>query len=216
MSEIKNVSHVDDSDIDEILGRTPPREHLSSILSHVENCSDCKIRVESVRSLYGSLSDLPREGNVPVSVRRQLIRGPGRSSLELSGWALRIAAAAAFFAAGMAVQHWTQPIANRTTTEHRSGLEGSIPDATLAVQQTGTEYVAALARLNSSFEARPQDHRLSALGREVVMSTLLGAATEAARNAGRDSMAVNAASAVRSARQNAINAQHLNLQGTEN
>jgi hypothetical protein len=215
MSEIKNVSHVDDAGIDEILARTPPGEKLSSILTHVESCKDCRIRVERVRSLYGALSGLPREGDVPASVRQRLRRVPERNSI-LYGRAMRIAAAAALFAAGMAVQSWIHAIRNPTAIEQPPGFGANIPDATLAVQRAGSEYVAALARLNASLDARPDARRQSALGREVVMSTLLGAATEAARNTDHDPMAVSAASAVRSARQNAINSQNLDLRRTEN
>jgi hypothetical protein len=216
MSEIKNVSHVDDADIDEILGRTPPGEKLSSLLTHMESCNDCRIRVERVRSLYGALSALPREGDVPASVRQKLQRVPERNSPILYGRAMRIAAAVALFAAGMAAQSWIHAIRNPIVIEQPPGFGANIPDATLAVQRAGSEYVAALAKLNASVDARPDDRRQSALGREVVMSTLLGAATEAARNTDHDPMAVSAASAVRSARQNAIDSQHLNLRRTEN
>jgi hypothetical protein len=216
MNEIKSLAHLDDSDIDEILGRTPPGERLSGIQTHVESCKDCRTRVERVRSLYGALSKLPRDGSVPDSIHGQLLRAPKRKSLMLPGGAMKIAAAAVLFATGMAVQSWTHAIRNPTTAEQPSSFGGSIPDATLAVQNAGTEYVAALARLNASFDARPQDRRKNALGREVAMSTLLGAVTEVARNADRDSMAVHAANAVRSARQSAIDAQNLNLRRTEN
>lgn len=145
---------------------TATAEERRVVLDHIERCEDCAGYVQRVASLTESLRALP------TTARRIPPIARWRSISPL----VAAAAAAVIFTAGVAVG-----------TATRGGPEASLPAPpdlrpALDVQQAGTSYIAALARLNATDGS-------TVYGREVALATLYGAAAEAVAPLGTDAEA---------------------------
>jgi predicted anti-sigma-YlaC factor YlaD len=181
-----NASQPDHPDVLRLqayLDGTVSHDEAEALAQHLEGCSECAKYVARVRSLAEALRELPTSARMvpPMKDRiasRIAVRPRGES--WLAGSTLKAAAAAAvIFGAGVAAG-----IAAGT----RGSPGESPPPPTdlrpaLDVQQAGTSYIAALARLNASTGG---DDARVVYGREVALATLYGAAAEAVGPLGAD------------------------------
>ena len=110
--------------------------------------------------------------------RRGVLRPRSRRTIELSGWRVAVAVAAALVltAGGFALGRWSDstrqaPTAAPVVEAHELSLAASL-------QQAGSAYVSALEELAS--QAGPQSEELRQ-GREVALTTLYTAAGEVSR-----------------------------------
>lgn len=118
--------------------------------------------------------------------RRGLLRTRPRRTIDLSGWRLAAAVAAALVLAlgGFALGRWS----DSTPSEPPAGQVVEARELSLAasLQQTGSAYVSALERLAS--QAGPQSEELRQ-GRQVALATLYTAAGEVTRIVPKDHLA---------------------------
>lgn len=155
-----------------------------AISEHIERCADCAGYVQRVVSLSEALRALP------ITARRIPPIDPSATRLadsrrHIASWRsvsplMAAAAAAVIFGAGVAVGTATRRLPAESSpppTELRPALD---------VQQAGTSYIAALARLNAS--GRGNDRGVI-YAREVALATLYGAAAEAVQPLGADAAA---------------------------
>lgn len=135
------------------------------VLDHIERCDSCAGYIQRVASLTDSLRTLPTTAQrIPSIAQRPIAQRRSMSPL------MAAAAAAVIFTAGVAVgtaTRGTPGVSSPPPTDIRPALD---------VQQAGTSYIAALARLNASAGANDAP---TVYGREVALATLYGAAAEA-------------------------------------
>lgn len=162
--------HLTDDEVLDLLAEAPAREHL-------EECPECRARVEAQGQLSEALAALPAEVDPPrdlwPDVRSRVVAGSRVRALPGLRWssaALQVAAAVAIFALGAAVGRGGRPSAP---------VPATIDDPLLAaaeVQRTGTEYVAAVARFRDL--AGTADRGQADQARDVALAAVTGAAWE--------------------------------------
>jgi hypothetical protein len=153
---------------------------------------------EMTPDLRRALQSLPRErepGRLLEERTVQALRERGMITARQSGGGIRriprawlggaVAAGFALFASGLAAGQWMG--ARAATEAVQVARAESAPQAALAVQETGTAYVQAMARFAelSDSAAAPQ----SAQGREVAVRMMRAAANELLRIAPDDPLA---------------------------
>lgn len=178
--------------IEEILDLlVPGAEPNAETEAHLEECDECRSRVEIQRPLQERLNALPREAEPPrdlwPAVRERVAAEPARNAVHRGAlgravvrpWrvaALRAAAAVAVFVLGVAVGRATD---GSGTGRSRSVADGDPLRAAAVVQRAGTDYVAAVARFRSIAGDRPTP--LAEQAREAALSAVHGAAYELTR-----------------------------------
>lgn len=178
--------HLTPDALDAILGTASDSAALIPAEQHVATCSECALLVEQTRALYSALAGLPQEGTLPPNLREAMVAPRTATQIRPRlgglvrgnpGWAttLRIAAAVSLFVAGAAVG--AVAVRSRTVAPIATGA-----DAVLRVQELGSAYVEAVAQLERT--SRNTNIGERTLAQEVVLSTLSGAAQEAARLSG--------------------------------
>ena len=153
---------------------------------------------ELTPDLRNALRSLPRErdpGRLLEERTVRALRERGMIAREAGGGSIRriprawlggaVAAGIALFASGMAAGEWMGARAAGEAVQ--TARAESAPQAAMAVQQTGTAYVQAMARFAelSDSSAAPQ----AAQGREVAVRMLRAAADELLRIAPDDPLA---------------------------
>jgi len=150
--------------------------------AHAADCAACAAQVEETRGLLEAVAELDPRIEAPARIESELDRrigerpqGPRRVSVSR----FRAAAVAILCFAGGALAHagWTGGAAGGNADD-RLGVRA------LDVQQAGTEYVVAIARLaDDANRLSPADRRA---GREVALAAMSGAAYELGRLSGPD------------------------------
>lgn len=171
---VSQPAHPDPLLLEAYVDGTATDDERRIVAEHLEQCGECERYVQRVRSLAAELRVLPtaarRVPPIDASVaRRAAMRMHGTPWRSLSPL-MAAGAAAVIFGAGVAVGAAARRApgpASPPPTDLRPALD---------VQQAGTSYIAALARLNAS--AGGNDARV-VYGREVALATLYGAAAEA-------------------------------------
>lgn len=175
--------HLTDEEVLDFMGAG--EETSPQAREHLRTCPSCRSRIEAEQPLADRLNALPREADPPrdlwPDLRERIEAEPrGRSWLRP---ALAAAAAVSIFLLGMAVGRAGGP------TEVTTGLDGRGPVDPMAaaaeVQRTGTEYVAAVARLRAT--AAGSGGPVAEQARGAALAAVHGAAWELARMSPGDS-----------------------------
>lgn len=140
--------HLTDEEVLDSL--TAGEETSPQVREHLMSCPSCRSRIEAERPLADRLDALPRELDPPRDLwpdLRERIEAERRGRSWLHP-ALAAAAAIAIFILGVAVGRTAGPDQGAIEIERRGSVD---PLAAAAeVQRTGTEYVAAVARLRAT------------------------------------------------------------------
>jgi len=197
--------HLTDDELDALLGTGA--EAYGDAREHLSACESCRALLARTRMLYAELGRLPPEaalGEARLAAQRRAIERrlaipphevDGRSRTGIRA-ALLAAVAAVLLIVGVGLGRWS-------AGDERTAPSTSTAPANpvLAVQHAGSAYIAALVRLDVAAEV---DDSLRAVGREVALSTLYGAAAEAARLEPDDPASIGLVDAARSAREGVI------------
>lgn len=172
-------AHPDPLQLDALVDGTLKYREEAALSTHVETCQRCRAYVEDIRRLDNRLRQLPvharRAPPLSAEIMHRLAAGSPRDSRRVWRSASMVGAAAALFLFGIVVGRLESPApAARSRSEQAFR---KTPPPVLEVQRLGTAYVSALATLAVQ-SASPSE---AAVDREVVASTLHGAAVEAAR-----------------------------------
>jgi anti-sigma factor RsiW len=189
--KIDRAQHPDPLTLDDFVDAILSADETAAVGAHLESCFECSEYVDRVRSLNGSLAQLPARAAMypPIDdIVREWIHAHRQHRAKRWRVALPVAAAACgIFVAGILTGQKLQGAGGSSAPGSSTQLE----EPAYEVQRAGSSYIAALARARSG---------RSEVTREVAASTLFGAATEAARvfgNRGSSEQLVLLARAVR-------------------
>ncbi|HUQ84252.1 MAG TPA: hypothetical protein VM076_24080 [Gemmatimonadaceae bacterium] len=182
------MNHLDDDRLDEYLDPAGSVDR-AAVEAHLAECVSCSARLDAVRRVIERLAGVPREADTPrdlwTPIAKRLTvdrsdeeRAPAREPNAPPRWRQRhrvaagLAAAAAVFAAGVAVGSR----AAMTPSSNGGAPLTTRPPIEVAadVQRAGTAYVTALARLSES--GAPADIRMQ--GREAALAALYAASRQ--------------------------------------
>jgi predicted anti-sigma-YlaC factor YlaD len=173
------TTHLSETQINDFVDATLPDADRGSVEAHIRSCAECRERVAAVARLLSRLQEMPRESEPAGWVRERLIADSRRPVVPRqrrtpSAAILRSLAAAVLMTVSFLGGRWSMaPDASSVRPAETS------TDAALAVQQSGTAYVQALAVLVSARDTTTPD--VIAQGREAGIAALYAAAAEFSR-----------------------------------
>lgn len=193
------TEHPSDSQLYDFVDGELTGEELAVIQSHVQACRQCQSKLTTTKSLLEVLRSLPTEAHQPSAapiVLRPLGTTPARFIRARLG-----AAAVGIFALGISVGVWVERPGH---SPGQPSSESWREKRSEQVQHTGTDYVSAIANWRRNESSTPGAEE----GREVVISTLYGAAHELQRLQPSDPNAARVVTSLENLRNQILSSEH--------